>query len=288
MTAQDELLATEPDWIARLPRESLEHKLRGALAELAEIEHRLGLALGYPVGGPDYPGGEGEPVTGDHTALTLAMEAEQRLRATSAPDRGCGQCYECLAPSWGEFETHMVVCPDCGNKRCPHATSHTRDCTGSNEPGQPGSQYHPDYRAPWETNEVPATAAAPAPGHRVRVTYPSGRVEHSKVWPDGKYSGWGAVSVGSATVEVLRGHIATLHGLAGGKLTEDTTVTVTGPGLEASAPVPLRAGGRSSTSVFAAHRIAEALTSLGFELSEDERTGPVMQVVPIERARPAG
>jgi len=35
----------------------------------------------------------------------------------------------------------MVVCPTCGNKRCPHATDHRLPCTGSNEPGQPGSRY---------------------------------------------------------------------------------------------------------------------------------------------------
>ncbi len=35
----------------------------------------------------------------------------------------------------------MVVCAQCGNKRCPHATDHRHACTGSNEPGQPGSAY---------------------------------------------------------------------------------------------------------------------------------------------------
>lgn len=35
----------------------------------------------------------------------------------------------------------MVLCPTCGNKRCPHASDHRLGCTGSNEPGQPGSIY---------------------------------------------------------------------------------------------------------------------------------------------------
>lgn len=35
----------------------------------------------------------------------------------------------------------MFLCPACGNKRCPKATNHELDCTGSNEPGQPGSDY---------------------------------------------------------------------------------------------------------------------------------------------------
>ena len=33
-------------------------------------------------------------------------------------------------------ERRMIVCPDCGNKRCPRATDSARDCTGSNELGQ--------------------------------------------------------------------------------------------------------------------------------------------------------
>lgn len=35
----------------------------------------------------------------------------------------------------------MFCCETCGNKRCPHATDHRLTCTGSNEPGQPGSSY---------------------------------------------------------------------------------------------------------------------------------------------------
>jgi len=35
----------------------------------------------------------------------------------------------------------MIVCSVCGNKRCPHATDHELQCTGSNESGQVGSIY---------------------------------------------------------------------------------------------------------------------------------------------------
>lgn len=37
--------------------------------------------------------------------------------------------------------TRMFLCPTCGNKRCPKATDHELACTGSNDPGQPGSWY---------------------------------------------------------------------------------------------------------------------------------------------------
>lgn len=35
----------------------------------------------------------------------------------------------------------MILCPECGNKRCPHASDHNLPCTGSNKSGQPGSVY---------------------------------------------------------------------------------------------------------------------------------------------------
>lgn len=38
----------------------------------------------------------------------------------------------------------MVLCPVCGNKRCPRASDHNLVCTGSNEPNQTGSVY--DFR----------------------------------------------------------------------------------------------------------------------------------------------
>ena len=59
---------------------------------------------------------------------------------------GC-YCYNCnkdhLEPGqiFPSVLTRMVVCPFCGNKRCPHATDHYNPCTRSNDPGQPGSRY---------------------------------------------------------------------------------------------------------------------------------------------------
>ena len=37
--------------------------------------------------------------------------------------------------------SYMILCPTCGNKRCPKATDCSESCTGSNEPGQAGSRY---------------------------------------------------------------------------------------------------------------------------------------------------
>ena len=60
-------------------------------------------------------------------------------------DKDCG-CHRCMSLKYDErgipLTAHtFIVCPDCGNKRCPKATDHTLACTGSNEPGQEGSRY---------------------------------------------------------------------------------------------------------------------------------------------------
>lgn len=41
----------------------------------------------------------------------------------------------------------MILCSECGCKRCPKASDHDLECTGSNEPGQPGSIYA-DFKVP--------------------------------------------------------------------------------------------------------------------------------------------
>ena len=38
-------------------------------------------------------------------------------------------------------DMRMVLCPNCGNKRCPKANHHDNACTNSNAPGQPGSSW---------------------------------------------------------------------------------------------------------------------------------------------------
>jgi hypothetical protein len=50
---------------------------------------------------------------------------------------GCWRCHE----ERGEKIMFMILCPTCGNKRCPHAADHELRCTNSNELGQPGSAY---------------------------------------------------------------------------------------------------------------------------------------------------
>lgn len=61
----------------------------------------------------------------------LPFEALQRINVN--PACGCHTCNPILG------RVRMILCEVCGNKRCPHATNHRNDCTGSNAPGQPGS-----------------------------------------------------------------------------------------------------------------------------------------------------
>jgi hypothetical protein len=48
-------------------------------------------------------------------------------------------CHTCRPITISDMR--MILCPDCGNKRCPKATHHDNTCTNSNEPNQPGSCY---------------------------------------------------------------------------------------------------------------------------------------------------
>ncbi|HFG3846456.1 TPA: hypothetical protein ACGG59_002015 [Escherichia coli] len=48
-------------------------------------------------------------------------------------------CHACRPVTFAD--SRFVACPECGNKRCPHANDHRNACTGSNEPGQEGSAY---------------------------------------------------------------------------------------------------------------------------------------------------
>ncbi|MBQ4924963.1 hypothetical protein FDK33_07255 [Citrobacter werkmanii] len=65
--------------------------------------------------------------------LRVAYEASN---SPVTPDCSCRTCRPVTFT-----DSRFVVCPECGNKRCPHANDHRNACTGSNEPGQEGSAY---------------------------------------------------------------------------------------------------------------------------------------------------
>lgn len=65
----------------------------------------------------------------------LAWETSIALDPAVSPDA------KALIEQGLNLRDRMVLCPTCGNKRCPKATDENLACTGSNEPGQPGSAY---------------------------------------------------------------------------------------------------------------------------------------------------
>lgn len=69
--------------------------------------------------------------------VSLQKKAESIIgNYPGIPDCWCRTCRPVVLN-----DVRFVVCPDCGNKRCPRANDHRNACTGSNEPGQEGSAY---------------------------------------------------------------------------------------------------------------------------------------------------
>lgn len=69
--------------------------------------------------------------------VSLQKKAESIIgNYPGIPDCWCRTCRPVVLN-----DMRFVVCPDCGNKRCPRANDHRNACTGSNQPGQEGSAY---------------------------------------------------------------------------------------------------------------------------------------------------
>ncbi|HHA1963070.1 TPA: hypothetical protein ACOED5_002735 [Enterobacter kobei] len=70
------------------------------------------------------------------SAMLQSFGNSEQLNSPGVPDCSCRTCRPVTFT-----DSRFVVCPECGNKRCPHANDHRNACTGSNEPGQEGSAY---------------------------------------------------------------------------------------------------------------------------------------------------
>jgi hypothetical protein len=53
----------------------------------------------------------------------------------------CDAVRRAKLPGLQGLSSRMIVCSECGNKRCPKASDHDLACTHSNDSGQPGSIY---------------------------------------------------------------------------------------------------------------------------------------------------
>ncbi|MGE8495431.1 hypothetical protein [Comamonas sp.] len=87
-----------------------------------------------------YSNGAGRMLPMDPHSAFKAQYRDMLSAAPPPPEREpkCW-CETCRPVTLSDMR--MVLCPDCGNKRCPKATHHDNACTNSNAPGQPGSSW---------------------------------------------------------------------------------------------------------------------------------------------------
>jgi hypothetical protein len=80
-----------------------------------------------------------EMVTERLRVKDLETRVKEQAKLIQLLQKKTCHCYNCADPM--TRLTTMIVCPKCGNKRCPHATNHNIACTDSNAPEQDGSRY---------------------------------------------------------------------------------------------------------------------------------------------------
>lgn len=82
--------------------------------------------------------------------VSKQLEAYEKMLGQTAYLRNPGDCHLCETERVERFHEEnptgfaaspMIVCPECGAKRCPKATWHDNPCSNSNAPGQFGSVY---------------------------------------------------------------------------------------------------------------------------------------------------
>lgn len=88
-----------------------------------------------------------EIIEGNYMFKPSAMDKFMKIQAVKEGRRqDCDNCWKCLEGVVCDLgipvtSSRMILCPICGNKRCPKASDHKLACTNSNESGQPGSVY---------------------------------------------------------------------------------------------------------------------------------------------------
>ncbi|WP_315125185.1 hypothetical protein [Comamonas antarctica] len=73
--------------------------------------------------------------------LRVLASARAVQPAIGIPISALGKCWCTTCRPITLEDARFVVCPDCGNKRCPRAHNHELACTNSNAPGQTGSSW---------------------------------------------------------------------------------------------------------------------------------------------------
>ncbi|MFT2166399.1 hypothetical protein ACMV58_21735 [Citrobacter freundii] len=103
-----------------------------------EPTYQMCEAMGLPWESPRFPDRYKAMIAAAPHFREISNSSTKYFRENAETSTKCW-CHTCrpVTNSYMRF----VVCPDCGNKRCPHANDHRNSCTGSNEPGQEGSAY---------------------------------------------------------------------------------------------------------------------------------------------------
>lgn len=89
----------------------------------------------------------------------------ETTRALVGSECGCRTCIDAEPNAFGltslpNSASVLVVCVECGNKRCPKAQHHDHECSGSNEVGQVGAG---GYGEPCECHPLPEGETLPPP-----------------------------------------------------------------------------------------------------------------------------
>ncbi len=136
------MAAPVPDRSPCLP--PLRRSLRPAREALADEQERTSLEPAVIIRICDVCGAH-EDASKPETATSRIFDKDVCNKCFDAEAKRDLCCHKCrtASPAHPVFKplTRMIVCPTCGNKRCPKASDHDLICTGSNEPGQPGSIY---------------------------------------------------------------------------------------------------------------------------------------------------
>lgn len=113
--------------------------MRAVFAEMEARDGHRGNAPGHAHEVPGIWDDDNGDLAGQPCAWCALWNKAAAMLAAAQPAQERCWCETCRPVSLADMR--MVLCPDCGNKRCPRATNHTNACTGSNKPGQPGSAY---------------------------------------------------------------------------------------------------------------------------------------------------
>lgn len=117
----------------KIVRENLKTGSILSFAEVMIIQQAIDAAMLQGAEKPESP-------TTMQTAPSLYSSPKNAESASSnSPVIQDCSCRTCRPVTF--TDSRFVVCPECGNKRCPRANDHRNACTGSNEPGQEGSAY---------------------------------------------------------------------------------------------------------------------------------------------------